>query len=67
MFTIQRKTAKTGVASHFVGQIVLSDGTIAGEGYAQTEASAKRLATEDAMSSDNDRHVTAGKGHARLL
>ncbi len=67
MFTIQRKAAKPGFAPHIIARIVLSDGTVAGEGYAQTEANAKHFAAQDALSSDDPRHVTAGKGHARLL
>lgn len=48
-------------------RIVLADGETAGTGYGPTEASAAYFAARDARLSDDPRHQTAGRGHARTL
>ncbi len=51
----------------YIARVVLSDGSIAGEGYGPSAECAKFYAVSSALRSETPRHVTAGKGHLVFL
>lgn len=51
----------------FTARVILTDGSIAGEGYGPSEATAMFYAVYDAVRSDVERFRIAGFGHAVYL
>lgn len=63
MLTITEMRASYNASAHYTARIVLSDGTVVGEGYGPTAESAEYFAVKDAIVGG---FRDAAVGHARV-